>query len=108
VAKAGVGGAVLTLGIVIQRHVTQDRRQGAARAVRKEVSELRGEGHCRDDKKIAVETDRRASCAEAQHPHSAEAISDLSPTQRPCGQLIVVDDGYDLFMTLMLYPTRLR
>ena len=24
--------------------------------------------------------------------------------KRPCGQLIVVDDGYDLFLTLMLYP----
>ena len=24
--------------------------------------------------------------------------------KRPCGQLIVVDDGYDLFLTMMLYP----
>ncbi len=27
-----------------------------------------------------------------------------STLKRPCGQLIVVDDGYDLFLTLMLYP----
>ena len=25
--------------------------------------------------------------------------------KRPCGQLIVVDDGYDLFLTMMLYPS---
>ena len=27
-----------------------------------------------------------------------------STLKRPCGQLIVVDDGYDLFLTLTLYP----
>ena len=25
--------------------------------------------------------------------------------KRPFGQLIVVDDGYDLFLTMVLYPT---
>ena len=28
-----------------------------------------------------------------------------STLKRPCGQLIVVDDGYDLFLTMMLYPS---
>ena len=37
--------------------------------------------------------------------HSAEKYLIYHSTlKRPCGQLIVVDDGYDLFLTLMLYP----
>ena len=28
-----------------------------------------------------------------------------STLKRPCGQLVVVDDGYDLFLTLVLYPS---
>ena len=37
--------------------------------------------------------------------HSAEKYLVYHSTlKRPCGQLIVVDDGYDLFLTLMLYP----
>ena len=28
-----------------------------------------------------------------------------STLKRPCGQLIVVDDGYDLFLTMVLYPS---
>ena len=57
----------------------------------KDVSEPRGEEkYCRDcwDKKIAVE----------------EIVAREFALKRPCGQLIVVDDGYDLFLTLMLYP----
>ena len=27
-----------------------------------------------------------------------------STVKRPCGQIIVVDDGYDLFLTVLLYP----
>ena len=38
--------------------------------------------------------------------HSAEKYLVYHSTQkRPCGQLIVVDDGYDLFLSLILYPT---
>ena len=38
--------------------------------------------------------------------HSAEKYLIYHSTQKPpCGQLIVVDDGYDLFLTMMLYPT---
>ena len=37
--------------------------------------------------------------------HSAEKYLIYHSTlKRPCGQLIVVDDGYDLFLTLVLYP----
>lgn len=36
---------------------------------------------------------------------SAEKYLVYHTTQkRPCGQLIVVDDGYDLFLNLILYP----
>ena len=38
--------------------------------------------------------------------HSAEKYLVYHSTQkRPCGQLVVVDDGYDLFLTVILYPT---
>ena len=38
--------------------------------------------------------------------HSAEKYLVYHSTQkRPCGQLIVVDDGYDLFLSLILYPS---
>ena len=38
--------------------------------------------------------------------HSAEKyLLYHSTLKRPCGQLIVVDDGYDLFLTLVLYPS---
>ncbi len=30
--------------------------------------------------------------------------STTRPLKRPCGQLVVVDDGFDLFLTLVLYP----
>ena len=37
--------------------------------------------------------------------HSAEKyLIYHSTTKRPCGQIIVVDDGYDLFLTMVLYP----
>ena len=38
--------------------------------------------------------------------HSAEKYLIYHSTlKRPCGQLIVVDDGYDLFLTMVLYPS---
>src|SRR6202171_5469836 len=77
----------------------------------KEVSEPRGEEkYCRDcwDKKIAVEeiVAREFALKRYIRAHSAEKYLIYHSTiKRPCGQLIVVDDGYDLFLTLMLYPT---
>ena len=77
----------------------------------KEVSEPRGEEKfCRDcwDKKIAVEdiVAREFALKRYIRAHSAEKYLVYHSTQkRPCGQLIVVDDGYDLFLSLILYPT---
>ena len=76
----------------------------------KEVSEPRGEErYCRDcwDKKIAVEeiVAREFALKRYIRAHSAEKYLIYHSTlKRPCGQLIVVDDGYDLFLTMMLYP----
>ncbi len=77
----------------------------------KDVSEPRGdETYCRDcwDKKIAVEeiVAREFALKRYIRAHSAEKYLIYHSTlKRPCGQLIVVDDGYDLFLTLVLYPT---
>ena len=65
--------------------------------------------YCRDcwDKKIAVEeiVAREFALKRYIRAHSAEKYLIYHSTlKRPCGQLIVVDDGYDLFLTLMLYP----
>jgi hypothetical protein len=78
------------------------RRQGRIRA--------RGEErYCRDcwDKKIAVEeiVAREFALKRYIRAHSAEKYLIYHSTlKRPCGQLIVVDDGYDLFLTMVLYP----
>ncbi len=74
----------------------------------KEVSEPRGEErYCRDcwDKKIAVEeiVAREFALKRYIRAHSAEKYLIYHSTlKRPCGQLIVVDDGYDLFLTMVL------
>ena len=71
----------------------------------KEISEPRGEErYCRDcwDKKIAVEeiVAREFALKRYIRAHSAEKYLIYHSTlKRPCGQLIVVDDGYDLFLT---------
>ena len=76
----------------------------------KEVSEPRGdERYCRDcwDKKIAVEeiVAREFALKRYIRAHSAEKYLVYHSTQkRPVGQIIVVDDGYDLFLTMTLYP----
>src|SRR5438105_13063493 len=76
----------------------------------KEISEPRGEErYCRDcwDKKIAIEeiVAREIALKRYIRAHSAEKYLVYHSTiKRPCGQLIVVDDGYDLFLTIMLYP----
>ena len=77
----------------------------------KEVSEPRGdERYCRDcsDKKIEEEENVASELALKRYirAHSAEKyLVYHSTVKRPCGQIIVVDDGYDLFLTLVLYPT---
>ena len=77
----------------------------------KDVSEPRGdERYCRDcwDKKIAVEeiVAREFALKRYIRAHSAEKYLIYHSTlKRPCGQLIVVDDGYDLFLTMVLYPS---
>src|SRR5258705_11060687 len=77
----------------------------------KDVSEPRGEEkYCRDcwDKKIAVEevVSRDVALKRYIRAHSAEKYLIYHSTlKRPCGQLIVVDDGYDLFLTMILYPS---
>ena len=76
----------------------------------KEVSEPRGEErYCRDcwEKKIAVEeiVAREFALKRYIRAHSAEKYLVYHSTiKRPCGQIIVVDDGYDLFLTMVLYP----
>src|SRR4029078_6434776 len=76
----------------------------------KEISEPRGEEkYCRDcwEKKIAVEeiVAREFALKRYIRAHSAEKYLIYHSTQkRPCGQLIVVDDGYDLFRSMVLYP----
>jgi hypothetical protein len=77
----------------------------------KQVTEPRGdERYCRDcwDKKIAVEdiVAREFTLKRYIRAHSAEKYLVYHSTQkRPVGQLLVLDDGYDLFLTLLLYPT---
>jgi hypothetical protein len=77
----------------------------------KNVSEPRGdERYCRDcwDKKIAVEdiVAREYTLKRYIRAHSAEKYLVYHSTQkRPVGHLLVVDDGYDLFLTLLLYPS---
>jgi hypothetical protein len=77
----------------------------------KEVSEPRGdERYCRNcwDKKIAVEdiVAREFTLKRYIRAHSAEKYLVYHSTQkRPIGQLLVIDDGYDLFLTVTLYPS---
>src|SRR5678816_197069 len=76
----------------------------------KDVSEPRGEErYCRDcwEKKIAVEeiVAREFALKRYIRAHSAEKYLIYHSTiKRPCGQIIVVDDGYDLFLSMILYP----
>ena len=111
IAERVTAPAVAALAGKIDRHASQVGRQVAVRAVRRQgVSEPRGEErYCRDcwDKKIAVEeiVAREFALKRYIRAHSAEKYLIYHSTlKRPCGQLIVVDDGYDLFLTLMLYP----
>jgi hypothetical protein len=83
---------------------------GCALCGAKDISEPRGdERYCRNcwDKKIAVEdiVAREFTLKRYIRAHSAEKHLVYHSTQkRPVGQLLVVDDGYDLFLTLLLYP----
>ena len=77
----------------------------------KDVSEPRGdERYCRAcwDKKIAVEEiiAREFTLKRYIRAHSAEKYLVFHSTQkRPIGQIQVLDDTYDLFLTLLLYPS---
>jgi len=77
----------------------------------KDVSEPRGdERYCRNcwDKKIAVEdiVAREFTLNRCIRAHSAEKYLIYHSTQkRPVGQLLVLADGYDLFLTVTLYPS---
>ena len=77
----------------------------------KEVTEPRGdERYCRAcwDKKIAVEeiVARELTLKRYIRAQSAEKYLVFHTTQkRPIGQILVMDDGYDLFLTVLLYPT---
>lgn len=74
------------------------------------VSEPRGEErYCRScwEKKIAVEEIIAREFALKRYIRAKSAEKYLvyhSTIKRPCGQIIVVDDGYDLFLTMVLYP----
>jgi hypothetical protein len=76
----------------------------------KEVTEPHGEEkYCRDcwDKKIAIEEVVARDFAVKRYirAHSAEKYLIYHSTlKRPCGHLVVMDDGYDLFLTMTLYP----
>ena len=100
--------SVVTIQLCLAKSVAKSR---CALCGAKEVSEPRGEEkYCRDcwDKKIAVEeiVAREFALKRYIRAHSAEKYLIYHSTlKRPCGQLIVVDDGYDLFLTMMLYPT---
>ena len=75
----------------------------------KDVSEPRGEErYCHScwKKKIAIEeiVAREFALKRYIRAHSAEKyLIYYSTIKRPCGQIIVVDDGYDLFLTMVLY-----
>ena len=77
----------------------------------KEVSEPRGdERYCRTcwEKKIAVEeiVAREFTLKRYIRAQSAEKHLIFHSTQkRPIGQVQVIDDGYDLFLTVVLYPS---
>ena len=77
----------------------------------KDISEPRGDArYCRTcwDKKIAVEeiVAREFTLKRYLRAQNAEKYLLFHSTQRgPVGQIQVIDDGYDLFLTLLLYPT---
>jgi len=77
----------------------------------KDVSEPRGEEkYCRDcwDKKIAVEeiVAREFTLKRYIRAQNAEKHLVFHSTQkRPIGQVLVIDDGYDLFLTVVLFPS---
>jgi hypothetical protein len=77
----------------------------------KEVTEPRGdERYCRDcwDRKIAIEdiVAREFTLKRYIRATSAEKYLVFHSTQkRPIGQLLVIDDGMDLFLTLVLFPS---
>ena len=77
----------------------------------KDVTEPRGDAHyCRNcwDKKVAVEdiVAREFTIKRYIRAQQSEKLLLFHNTQRqPIGQIQVIDDGYDLFLTMVLHPT---
>lgn len=77
----------------------------------KDVSDPKGdERYCRTcwEKKIAVEeiVAREFTLKRYIRAQSAEKYLIFHSTQkRPTGQILVIDDGFDLFLTVILFPT---
>jgi hypothetical protein len=77
----------------------------------KDIAEPKGDArYCRAcwDKKIAVEeiVAREFTLKRYIRAQNAEKQLLFHSTQRnPVGQIQVIDDGYDLFLTVLLYPT---
>jgi hypothetical protein len=91
------------------RKSTQSSRCAVCGA--KDVSEPRGDArYCQPcwDKKIAIEdiVSREFTLKRYIRAQQAEKLYLYHATRpQPIGQVQVIDDGYDLFMTLLLYPT---
>ena len=77
----------------------------------KDVSEPRRDArYCRNcwEKRIAVEevVAREFELKRYIRAESGEKyLLYHSTIKRPCGQLVILDDGYNLFLTLVLYPS---
>lgn len=77
----------------------------------KDISEPKGDArYCRTcwDKKIAVEEIVAREFTIKRYLRASNAEKHLvfhSAQAGPIGQVQVIDDGYDLFLTLLLYPT---
>lgn len=77
----------------------------------KDVSEPRGDArYCRAcwDRKLAIEDVVGREFTLKRYIRAASGEKYLvyhSTQQRPVGQLLVIDDSYDLFLTLVLFPS---
>jgi hypothetical protein len=97
--------------IAVNGHESRARRKRSVPCRAKEVSEPRAKSAIAATAGTRRLPSRRSSpanfCAEALYPRAqCEKYPSIHSTikQAPCGQIIVVDDGYDLFLTVILYP----
>ena len=92
VLLAQISLITLILGVSLYAHAQLDR-----------LTRLSTEILARDA--ASIEEEKRLRTIFLGQMRSAEKyLLYHSTLKRPCGQLIVVDDGYDLFLTMMLYP----